>query len=206
MPRSYGSTNAQQFASAPAVGIAGATYYNTTNSTLYVSNGTAWVALGAGGGAAEVNVSTGGPSPRAGELLWVDTDETPAAWPGPALVAYTERTDYVSGIQTSPIDVLSTVVTIPGGRRLEVSAEVQTEKAGADQTTWVNLLVIGFGGAYDFSRFAHGFAPGWVVMAASRIITPPAGTYTVRAQIATGAGFVNVRTEVRWLKIIDRGA
>jgi len=35
---------------------------------------TKWVAP-SGGGTAEINVSTAGPSPRVGELLWVDTDE-----------------------------------------------------------------------------------------------------------------------------------
>lgn len=34
---------------------------------------------GGGAGAAEVNISTGGPSPRVAELLWVDTDESPPA-------------------------------------------------------------------------------------------------------------------------------
>ena len=46
----------------------------TVGSTAQV-----WTQFGAGGGgggAVEVNVSTGGPSPRAGELLWVDTDAT----------------------------------------------------------------------------------------------------------------------------------
>jgi len=48
VPRPYGSTGAQQYASAPAVGPAGATYYNTSNSTLYVSDGAAWTQPGGG--------------------------------------------------------------------------------------------------------------------------------------------------------------
>jgi hypothetical protein len=43
--RDFGTTNALPYASAPAVGLAGDTYWNTTEQTLYVSNGTAWVRL-----------------------------------------------------------------------------------------------------------------------------------------------------------------
>lgn len=38
---------------------------------------TQWTTSSGGGGTTEVNVSTAGPSPRVGELLWVDTDENP---------------------------------------------------------------------------------------------------------------------------------
>ena len=48
------------------------------------ANGNATWQAGGGGGTAEVNVSAAGPSPRVGELLWVDTDETlPAVTPQP---------------------------------------------------------------------------------------------------------------------------
>jgi Chaperone of endosialidase len=40
--RAYGITNAAPYASAPAVGAAGDTYWNTTTKVLYVSDGTAW--------------------------------------------------------------------------------------------------------------------------------------------------------------------
>jgi hypothetical protein len=42
--RDYGQTNAAPYASAPAVGAAGDTYWNTTSKILYVSDGTAWLA------------------------------------------------------------------------------------------------------------------------------------------------------------------
>jgi len=44
--RDYGLTNAAPYASAPAVGAAGDSYWNTTTKTLYVSDGTAWIATG----------------------------------------------------------------------------------------------------------------------------------------------------------------
>jgi hypothetical protein len=48
MPREYGPTNAAPYASAPTVGPAGDTYWNTAQKVLYVSDGTAWVAAGPG--------------------------------------------------------------------------------------------------------------------------------------------------------------
>jgi hypothetical protein len=42
MPRTYGTTNASPSASAPAVGVSGDMYWDTTNKVLYVSDGTAW--------------------------------------------------------------------------------------------------------------------------------------------------------------------
>jgi hypothetical protein len=40
--RDYGNTNAAPYASAPAVGAAGDTYWNTTTKALAVSDGVAW--------------------------------------------------------------------------------------------------------------------------------------------------------------------
>lgn len=49
MPRTYGTTNAAPYASAPAVGAAGDTYYNTTDKGLYQSDGIAWSKVGPAG-------------------------------------------------------------------------------------------------------------------------------------------------------------
>lgn len=67
MPRQYGTTGEQSFASAPAVGVAGATYYNTTDNVEYISDGTKWVL------SSEVYIGTAQPTPA--YELWVDTDE-----------------------------------------------------------------------------------------------------------------------------------
>lgn len=47
MPQQLGATGLQVYTAAPAVGIEGATYFNSTTDTIYVSSGTAWVAVGA---------------------------------------------------------------------------------------------------------------------------------------------------------------
>lgn len=54
----YGSTSAAPYAAAPAVGLIGATYYNTVEKAVYVSDSTAWVKVGPGAG--------GGPTGAAG--------------------------------------------------------------------------------------------------------------------------------------------
>lgn len=41
--RGYGITNAAPYATAPAVGVAGDTYFNTTSKVLYMSDGTTWL-------------------------------------------------------------------------------------------------------------------------------------------------------------------
>jgi len=82
---------AQGLASArPAPGVAGRQYFATDSNATYLDTGTAWISLGS----AEVNVSDPGPSPRIGELLWVDTDEYGGLAP-PSLV---------TSLPTGPVD------------------------------------------------------------------------------------------------------
>jgi hypothetical protein len=50
MPLSYGTTNAAPYATAPAVGPAGSTYYNTTSKNLFLSDGTQWNPVASGSG------------------------------------------------------------------------------------------------------------------------------------------------------------
>jgi hypothetical protein len=65
--RDYGNTNAAPYASAPAVGLAGDTYWNTVLKVLYVSDGAAWqpatptyAAIG----------TTAPAAPQVGQLWW----------------------------------------------------------------------------------------------------------------------------------------
>lgn len=98
MPRTYGTTNVAPYATAPAVGPAGDTYYNTGNKALYISDGTAWNAIqagGGGGGAPYAPVTGTAPPPSTPTitpptgLLWVDTATTPSWVPsaGPGVPA-----------------------------------------------------------------------------------------------------------------------
>ena len=83
MPRNYGTTNDAPYAAAPAVGVAGSTYYNTASKLLYLSDGTAW-----NGSPAYAEVAATAPTaatptaivPPQG-LLWVDTSTTAVSAP-----------------------------------------------------------------------------------------------------------------------------
>lgn len=97
MPEIVGRLRPPRLAgAAPASPALGEMYFDTDDNTLYWWSGTAWVAAkdaGGGGGTAEVNISTAGPSPRVGELLWVDTDDPNGSVP-----------TFVTALPASPVD------------------------------------------------------------------------------------------------------
>jgi hypothetical protein len=88
MPRSYGTTNAAPYATAPAVGAAGDTYYNTATKTLYLSDGTAWNAISAGAGADEVFIGPSDPGVGGSYELWYDSDAPSYAVPSVTPASY----------------------------------------------------------------------------------------------------------------------
>jgi len=69
MPRAFGTTNAAPYASAPPVGAAGDTYWNTAAKALYASDGAVWNPIGAGGAATWIGASPPA-SPAVGQLWW----------------------------------------------------------------------------------------------------------------------------------------
>lgn len=95
MPQFTGRLRTPRLPGAPTSPAAGEMYYDDTANVLYWWNGSTWTP--AGGGSAEVNISTGGPSPRVGELLWVDTDATS---PPATIPLYTTMAE----LPTSPVD------------------------------------------------------------------------------------------------------
>ena len=55
--RSYGITNAAPWATAPPVGLAGDTYFNTTSKTMFLSDGTQWIQVQGGSSTANYWIS-----------------------------------------------------------------------------------------------------------------------------------------------------
>jgi hypothetical protein len=79
MPRSFGTTNAAPYATAPPVGPAGDTYFNTTSRVTFVSDGAVWISSSP---VDEVWVGPNAPLDSLTEL-WYDNDAVPPA-PGGA--------------------------------------------------------------------------------------------------------------------------
>jgi hypothetical protein len=74
MPDFPGRLKTPRLAGAPAAPTVGEMYYNTGTNKLYWYNGTTWIDA-TGGGAPEVSIGANAPSPRVGEVIWIDTDE-----------------------------------------------------------------------------------------------------------------------------------
>jgi len=68
MARDYGITNAAPYASAPAVGLAGDTYWNTGEKALYGSDGTTWNKVGL------ASIGTTAPTTATVGQLWWRSD------------------------------------------------------------------------------------------------------------------------------------
>jgi hypothetical protein len=101
--RDYGNTNAAPYASAPALGLAGDTYWNTTTKILYVSDGTAWIAAGPGAG--------GPPSGPAGG----DLGAPGSTYPNPTITDAAKSKWSVSGATITPTDAAKMVACAPVG-------------------------------------------------------------------------------------------
>jgi hypothetical protein len=119
--RAYGNTNAAPYASAPAVGAAGDTYWNTATKVLYVSDGSAWIVAGPG--------ASGPPSGAASGSL-------AGSYPGPSIAASAVRGTPSSGGTAREIAKAS----IWGGDDL-IDLSVTTAKHAIGST--VNATVIG---------------------------------------------------------------
>lgn len=76
MPRTYGTTNSAPYASAPVVGLAGDTYYNTATKASYISDGTNWIPVASPswprGVLAQVTATTASPTQTGvGTTVWL---------------------------------------------------------------------------------------------------------------------------------------
>jgi hypothetical protein len=154
MPRAFGITNTAPYASAPAVGAAGDTYWNTAGKVLYVSDGTTWIATGPGTG--------GPPSGAAGG----DLGAAGSTYPNPVIANGAVTTakiavDAVDGTKlTSPYAV----------RVLGTSGQVITS----------DILVIL---SWATSETSYGLTSGFLGGGADRLVVPKTGFYLIGGEV-----------------------
>lgn len=89
MSRDYGITNAAPYATAPAVGANGDTYWNTTEKAHYISDGTAWRKSPA------ATIASAAPSNPVPGMLWWRPDDA-------VLYIYYDDGNSAQWVQASP--------------------------------------------------------------------------------------------------------
>jgi len=119
VPRSYGITNANPYSTAPSVGLAGDTYYNTANKLLYLSDGAAW-------------------NPDRFPWTFTQTLSAPTAASSPYTVTHNLNT-------TTPIVAIWDAVTnqLVGAQVAISSANAITVSVSANMPNNVNVVVVG---------------------------------------------------------------
>lgn len=151
MPRAYGITNAAPYATAPAVGVSGDTYWNTTSKILYVSDGTVWVAAGPGAG--------GPPTGAAGGDL-------SGTYPAPTVTPAAKSKWTDSGTALTPVTTTNRV-TIPGPTgavdRAQLVLGTDTAKGRMKKIAGLDWYGMTFNESYNGSAWAQDDATkaGW---------------------------------------------
>jgi hypothetical protein len=162
--RAYGQTNAAPYASAPAVGAAGDTYWNTTSKILYVSDGTAWVAPSAAVGDGSITTAQLADAPNSVTTAKVSdlaiTDAKIAAMAATKLtgtIAAARLPVAPSGIQTANVNdgaVTAAKLAPDANQTLVMRATVASQTAQSIPTgAWTALtfayVVQNIGGMYS---------------------------------------------------------
>jgi hypothetical protein len=184
--RDYGLTNAAPYASAPAVGAAGATYFNTTSKTLWLSDGTTWIA-------------TGVPSADYfyGHLI------SPASIPG-TFAAMGWTTDLANNI-TLPS---APNVTFANAGKYRVAAQISAQTSGAGGTALTTRITLfAAGGATKFARDTvnplSGTSGVWATAFAEAIFDVAATDYV--QVLVVGSGATSIPDPRSWIEITPVG-
>jgi hypothetical protein len=194
MSRAYGITNAAPYASAPAVGAAGDTYWNSAGKVLYVSDGTAWVAAGPG---------TGGPPSGA----IASGDLAGSSYPNPVIAAGAVTTakhaDAPSGLTTAKVnDLAITTAKLAAGavdysKRTERTHGARVWRAAALSVASGANVTITFD-TVDHNEAAAGGGVLWSAAAPDRLTVQASGVYLVSATLGFNASAAGSRRDL-WI-------
>jgi len=179
MPRSYGITNTAPYASAPAVGASGDTYWNTTSKIFYISDGTNWVASAGGGGG-------GGGAPS-----WVGTITSPTVAGSPYTLTHNlnTTTPFVQMWDAVTLSQILGQVTVLNANQIQVSFSSQPAN---------NVTVVV--GGISTSTVASPVGP-WT----GTITTPAALTnYTLTHNLGTNTPIVQMYDAVTLTQIVGQ--
>ena len=175
MPEFMGRERAVRLATAPSSPQVGELYYDTAANILYWWNGTAWISAS---GASQVNVSTGGPTPRVGELLWVDTDEPLATSSGISLV---------TSLPTTPYDGQEVIYQADATNGINWHLRYRAGSASAYKWEFLGgPPLLAYVAALDTSTGING-AYGALTNAGPSIALPRAGDYIVEIGCSFGS-------------------
>ena len=184
MPQLLNKVNLPQYASAPSSPAQGDLYYNTTDDTVYVYDGAAWVDLAAGGGSVVYYQSTQptGGTYSAGDI-WIDSDNDTTPNTNNLIIAQkTASYTIASDLSDAPDEVIemnvstANTVSIPtdATANYPIGTQIHVFQFGAGQTTIqavtpATTTVVGTPGVklraqYSFATLIKRAANYWIVV------------------------------------------
>ena len=141
------------------------------------------------------------PTPDAGMVTYLTASDTLEYWNGtswrmvgPGQLAYKTVLTQQAGISTSPVDItgLSATVTLPAGRRVQLTASISFYKSAPDGSGYSTAQLTDGAGGLLMDRNTNHAASSYASLYIVNRFEPLAGVSTWKVRAATNVGFVNI--------------